>query len=188
MVYYFHKCQWNNAELIHQIEKILEVSEMTTGKSVAQHAEDSNEARQLLDEAWDRAKKAYKEAKEQADIVHKEAKKMAVDKEAKKAVDQAHKEAVKQAEKLRDAITQEAQAVFAGFWKQRDIDLQEATAKSKERSDQAKITYKEAKEQADIVHKEARKQAVNKEAGKEADQARKETVEQAKKDRDEATT
>jgi len=87
-----------NDELVNQIEKILEVSEMTTGKSAAQHGEASNEARQLLDEAWDRAKKAYKEAKEQADIVHKEAKKQAVDKEAEKESDQAHKEALKQAQ------------------------------------------------------------------------------------------
>ncbi|KPK21053.1 MAG: hypothetical protein AMJ70_07175, partial [Dehalococcoidia bacterium SG8_51_3] len=97
---------------------------MTTGKSVAQQAEASNEARQLLDEAWTRARKAYKEAKEQADIVYKEAKKVAVDKEAKKRADEAHKEAVKEAGKIRDAITYEAQAVFADFWKQRDIDLQ----------------------------------------------------------------
>jgi len=174
-------------ELVNQIEKILEVSKMTTGKSVAQQVIDSNEARKLLDEAWDRAKKVYKEAKEQVDIVYKEAKKLAVDKEAKKAADEAHKEAVKEAQKLRDAITNEAMAVFSGFWKQRDIDAQDAITRSKERGDQAKIAYKEAKKQADIVHKEAKEMAVDKEAGKAADQARKETVKQAKKDRDEAT-
>ena len=160
---------------------------MTTGKSAAQQVEDSNEARRLLDEAWVRAKKAYKEAKEQADIVYDRAKKLAVDKEAKKAVDQAHKEALKEAEKVRDAITQEAQAVFASFWKQRDIDSQEAIAKSKERTEQAKVAHKEAKEQADKVHREDKAQAVDKEAEKAADEARKEALEQAKKDYDEAT-
>jgi len=174
-------------ELVNQTEKTLEVSEMTTGKSAAHEAEASNEARKLLDDAWERAKKAYKVAKEQADIVYKEAKKMAVDKEAKKAVDEAHKEAVKQAEKVRDAITNEAQTAFGNFWKQRDVDSQEAITKSKERSDQAKIAHKEAKEQADIVHKEAKKIAVDKEAEKAADQARKEALNQAKKDYDETT-
>ena len=70
---------------------------MTTGKSGAQQAEASNEARKLLDEALDRAKKVYKEAK--------------------KRTDEAHKEAVKEAGKLRDAITNEAMVVFGDFWK-----------------------------------------------------------------------
>ena len=143
---------------------------------------------EVMWEVLARAQKAYEEAKKQADIVHKDAKKLAVDKEAKKAVDEAHKEAVKQAEKVRDAITQEAQAVFAGFWKQRDVDSQEATAKLKERTEQAKIVHKEAKEQADIVHKDAKKLAVDKEAEKAADETRKESRKQAQKDYDEATT
>jgi len=159
---------------------------MTTGKSVAQQVEDSNEARRLLDEAWDRAKKVYKDAKEQADIVYKEAKKLAVDKEAKKRADEAHKEAVKEAGKIRDAITNEAMVVFGDFWKQRDIDAQTAITRSKERGDQAKIAYKEAKKQAGMAHKEAKEQAVDREAKNAADQTRKETVKQAKKDYDEA--
>ena len=159
---------------------------MTTGKSAAQQAEASNEARKLLDDAWDRAKKVYKEAKEQADIVYNEAKKLAVDKEAKKRADEAHKEAVKEAEKLRDAITNEAMAVFSGFWKQKDIDSQEAITKAKESSGLAKKVYEEAKKQADIGHKEAKGQAVDKEAEKTADQARKEALKQARKDYDEA--
>jgi hypothetical protein len=163
-----------------------EVSKMTTGKSVAKQVEDANEARRLLDEAWDRAKKVYKEAKEQADVVYKEAKKIAVDKEAKKRADEAHKEAVKEAGKVRDAITSEAMAVFGDFWKQRDIDAQDAITRSKERGDQAKIAYKEAKKQAGIAHKEAKEQAVDKEARKAADQAHKEDNKQAKKDYEEA--
>ena len=47
--------------------------------------------------------------------------------------------------------------------------------------------YKEAKKQADIVHKEARKIAVDKEAKKAADEARKNAIEQAKKLRDAIT-
>jgi colicin import membrane protein len=159
---------------------------MTTGKSVEQQAAASVEARRLLDDAWARAKKVYKEAKEQADIVYKQAKKLAVDKETKKAADEAYKEAVKEAQKLRDAITNEAQAVFVDFWKQTEIDSQEAIAKSKERSDQAKTDYKEAKARVDIAHKEATGQAVDKEAKKAADEARKEALNQAKKDHDEA--
>ena len=164
---------------------------MTPEKSAAQQAEASIEARKLLDEAWDRANKAYKEAKKQADIVHKEAKKMAVDKEAKKAVDQAHKEAKKQAEKVRDAIVQEAQAVFSGFWKQREIASQKIITKAKERTEQAKQDYKEDKERADIYYKVAKKTAVDagdKEAKKAADQTYKESIKQAKKGRGDATT
>ncbi len=41
------------------------------------------DAKKVCDEAWKRAYQAYKEAKEQADIVHKEASKIAVNKEAK---------------------------------------------------------------------------------------------------------
>ncbi|HUS88170.1 MAG TPA: hypothetical protein VMW91_02180, partial [Desulfosporosinus sp.] len=105
---------------------------METGKSETQKPETHDEARKFLDEAWDRAKKVYKEAKEQADIVHKEAKKLAVDKQAKKAADEAHKEALEEVKKVRDAIVQEGQAVFSGFWKQSEIDSQEAITKAKE--------------------------------------------------------
>ena len=159
---------------------------MTTGKSVAQQVEDSNEARGLLDDAWSCAKKVYKDAKEQADIVHKEAKELVVDKEAKIRADEAHKKALKEAEKLRDAITQEAQAVFSDFWKQKDIDSQKVAVESKERTEQAKSAHKEAREQADKIHREVKAQAVDKEAKKAADQDRKEAHKQAKKDYDEA--
>jgi len=141
-----------------------------------------DEARKVLDDAWVRAKQVYKEAKEQADIVYKEAKKLAVDKQTKEAADKAYKEAVKEAEKLRDAITNEALAVFRGFWEQREKDSQEAITKSKESSDLAKKEFKEAKKQADIAHKEAKNQAVDKQAKDEADKAHKEARTQAKKD------
>ena len=177
-----------NDELVNQIEQIPGVFEMTTEKSAAQHAENSNEARILLDEAWDRAKKAHKEATKQAEIVYKEAKEMAGDKEARKAVDQAHKEAKKQVDKVRDAIVQEAHAVFSNFWKQREIDDQAAITSAKERTDQAKKDYKEDKERADIVYKEAKNTAVGKEAREAADQTHKESMKQAKKGRNDVTT
>ena len=146
----------------------------------------SIEARKVLDDAWDRAKKVYKEAKEQADIVYNEAKKLAVDKETKKRADEAHKEAIKAAATLRDAITNEAQSVFSNFWKQKELDAQMATTKSKERGDLAQKAYKDAKKQADIDHKEARGSAVDKEGNKAADQARTENLKKAKEDYDEA--
>ena len=62
-----------------------------------------------LDDVRNRAFKAYKEAKKQADIVHKEAKKLAVDKEDKKAADQAHKEAMEQAQTIRDKTKSQQQ-------------------------------------------------------------------------------
>jgi len=77
------------------------------------------EAKKVLDEAWDRATKVYKEAKLQADIVYEEARKAAVDDEARKRADAAHEEALKEARKVRDAITNVAQAVFIDFWKQK---------------------------------------------------------------------
>jgi hypothetical protein len=144
-----------------------------------------NEARKLLDDAWDGATKAYKAAKEQADIIYKEAKKMAVDKETKKRADEAHKEAIKAAEKIRDAITDEAQAVFSNFWTQKELSDQMAITKSKERSDLAQKTYKEAKNQADIDHKAAQGSANDKEGKKAADQARTETLKKAKEDYEE---
>lgn len=147
-----------------------------------------DEAREVLDDAWARAKQVYKEAKEQADIVYKETKKLAVDKESKKAADKAYKEAVKEAEKLRDAITNEALAVFRGFWDQKEKDTQDAIIESKERSDLAKKDFKEAKKQAGIAHKEAKNQAVDKGAKDEADKAHKEARTQAKKDYDETLT
>ena len=140
------------------------------------------EARKVLDDAWDGATKAYKVAKEQADIIYKEAKNLAVDKETKKRADEAHKEAIKAAEKVRDAITDEAQAVFSRFWKQKELNEQLAITKSKERSDLAQKTYKEAKKQADIDHKEAKVRADDKAGEKAADQARTETLNKAKED------
>jgi len=161
---------------------------METGKLEDKKAGTHDEARKVLDDAWVRAKQVYKEAKEQADIVYKETKKLAVDKQAKEAADKAYKEAVKEAEKLRDAITNEALAVFRGFWDQKEKDTQEAITKSKERSDLAKKTYKEAKKQADIAHKDAKEQAVDKQAKDEADKTRKEAGKQAKRDYDETLT
>jgi len=140
------------------------------------------EARKVLDDAWDGATKAYKVAKEQADTIYKEAKKLATDKETKKRADEAHKEAIKAAEKVRDAITDEAQAVFSRFWKQKELNDQLAITKSKERSDLAQSTYKEAKKQADIDHKEAKVRADDKAGEKAADQARTETLNKAKED------
>ena len=159
---------------------------METGEAGAPKAKTHDEARALLDEAWDRATKAYKVAKEQADIVHKEAKKIAVDKEARKRADEAHEEAVNEAKKVRDAITYVAQAVFTDFWTQREVAAQDAIVESKGRSDLAKKVYKEAKEQADIDHREAKKQAVDSQAKTEADATHKEAGRQAKQDYDDA--
>jgi len=145
------------------------------------------EAKRVCDETWKRADKAYKEAKEQADIVHKEAKKIAVDKEATKAADEAHKNAIEQAKKLRDAIISEAMAVFRTSYDKADADYLETTAKTRAAIKDADEIYKEAKNQADIAHKEAKKQAVDKQAKKEADEAYKKAIEQAKQSRDEAT-
>ena len=54
--------------------------------------------------------------------------------------------------------------------------------------DRAGEAYKEAKKQADIVHKEAKSIAADKQAKKAADTAHKESMEQAKKDFEEADT
>ena len=145
-----------------------------------------NEARRILDDAWDRSTKVYKEAKKQADIVYNEAKKLAVDKETKKRADEAHKEAIKAAATVRDAITDEAQAVFSNIWTKRDLDAKMAISRSKERGDLAQKAYKDAKKQADIDHKEAKGGAVDKEGNKAADQARTENLKKAKEDYDEA--
>ena len=145
------------------------------------------EASRIADEAWDRAYKAYKEAKKQADIVHKEAKKIAVDKQAKNEADKAHKEALEQAKKLRDSITGEAMVVFRSSYDQATADYIETTTKSREAIEHADEACKEAIKQADIVYKEAKKQAVDKQAKKEADEAHKKAIEQAKQVRDEAT-
>ena len=80
-------------------------------------AQTHEEARQLRDEAWERAGKVYKEAKEQADVVYEAAKKLATDKEGLQRADEAHAEALKQAKKLRDAISGVADSVFADFWR-----------------------------------------------------------------------
>ena len=159
---------------------------MNTEETETRKPADFNEARALLDDAWDRAKKVYKEAKEQADIVHKEAKNAAVDKEGKKRADEAHKEAMQEAKKVRDSIVNVAQAAFTEFWRQKDADTQDAITKSKERSELAHKTHAEVKEQADIDHRKAMSKAGDSQARKEADETRKETLKQAKKDYDEA--
>jgi len=158
---------------------------MEAGEVGTQKAKTHDEARRLLDDAWARANKAYKEAKEQADIVYEEVKKVAADKEAKQRADDAHKEALKEAKKVRDAITAVAQSVFTDFWRQQDIDAQDAAAKSKERGDLAQKVYKETKEQANVLHEEAKKTAVDGAARKQADEAHQEAVKQAKKVYDE---
>jgi len=145
-------------------------------------------AREVLDEAWDHAQKAYKEAKKQAGIVHEEAKKLAVDKQAKKEADEAYKEAVKQAKRDSDAITGEAQRAFSINYEQSLKDRQDTITKSKERTDRATKAYNEAKKQADIVHREAKEQAVDKQTKKEASEAHKEAVKQADKDYHETIT
>ena len=48
------------------------------------------------------ADEAYKEAKQQADVVYEDAKKMAVDKQAKNEADKAYKETIEQAKQVRD--------------------------------------------------------------------------------------
>ena len=159
---------------------------METGESGTQKTATYNEAKKLLDEAWARSAKVYKEAKEQADILHEAARKIATDKDARKRADEAHDEALKEAKKVRDAITNVAQSVFTESWVQRDVELKDATARTQERSDLAQKTYREAKDRAAATHREAKTQAVDKEAGKAADQARKEAETQAKQDYDEA--
>jgi hypothetical protein len=168
-----------------QAVSIKEALEMETGKQGTQKAAAFD--RKVLEEAHQRAGKAYQEAKKQADIVYEAAKKLAVDKAAKQEVDKAHKEAIKQAEKVRDAIINEGMALFTATWKQHEIDSAEAIIKSKERGEEAARAYKEAKKQADIVHKEAKKQAGDKSARQEADKAHKETMQQAEKDHKDAT-
>ena len=159
---------------------------METGKQGTQKAVAFD--RKVLEEAHQRAGKAYQEAKKQADIVYEEAKKLAVDKAAKQEVDKAHKEAIKQAEKVRDAIINEGMVLFTATWKQSEKDVEEAITKSKERGDLAQKDYKEAKKQADIVHEGAKKQAGDKTARQEADKAHKEAVKKAEKDYKDATT
>ena len=159
---------------------------MDTEETGIRKPADFNEARALLDDAWDRAKKVYKETKEQADIVHKEAKRVAVDKEGKKRADEAHKEAVQEAKKARDSIVNVAQAAFTEFWRQQDADTQDAAARAKERSALAQKTHEEAKEQADIAHREAMSQAEDGQARKKADDVRKEARKQAKQAYDES--
>ncbi len=144
------------------------------------------EAKRVCDEAWKRAYQAYKEAKEQADIVHKQASKIAVDKQAKKVADEAHKNAIEQAKKLRDAIVAEAMVVFRSSYDQATADYLEAATKTQAAIKDADEAYKESKKQAEIVYNEAKKRAVDKQAKKEADEAYKKAMEQAKQVRDEA--
>ena len=143
------------------------------------------DARMLLDDAWARAAKVYKESKEQADIVYDAAKKVAVDKEARRRADEAHKQAVKEAKKASDAITSVALAVFSDFWKQHDMDVKEALAKSEERARLAQKAYKGAKMQADLLHEEAKRTATGGADTKQADETYKETMRQARKVHDE---
>lgn len=137
------------------------------------------EIRKVLDEAYRRADMACKETKKQADIVYEEARKLAVDKLAKEKADKAHKEAVKQSEKVRDAIRNEALAVFVANYAQSDKDYQDDIIKSKERIELARKTYQEARKQADIIYKEAKKLAIDKQAKEEADKAYKEAKKKA---------
>ncbi len=90
---------------------------MDAGETGAQQSQTHAEAKRLRDNAWVLATKAYKEAKAQADIVYDEAKKAAVDREARNRVDAAYEEAIAEAKKVRDAITNVADAVFAEFWR-----------------------------------------------------------------------
>lgn len=75
------------------------------------------EARKLLDDAWERSGQVYREAKAQADAVYESAKKLAGDKESMQRADEAHAKALKEAKALRDAITGVAESVFADFWR-----------------------------------------------------------------------
>jgi hypothetical protein len=162
------------------------------GKSEAeQQALDTKEkghtgAKKVSDEAWERAYKAYKEGKKQANIVYKEAKKIVVDRQAKKEAGKAYKKAIEQAKKLRDAIIAEATVVFRFSYDKADADYLETQIKSRAAIKDADETYKEANNQADIVYKEAKKRAVDKQAKKEANEAYKKAIEQAKQVRDEA--
>ena len=158
---------------------------MEAGKSGTQKAAAYD--RKVLEEAHERAGKAYQEAKKQADMVYEAAKKLAVDKTTKQEVDKAHKEAIKEAEKVRDAIINEGMVLFTATWKQSEKDAEEAITKSKERGDLAQKDYKEAKKQADTVYKEAKKIAVDKQAKNVADEAYKKALEQASQARYEAT-
>ncbi len=145
------------------------------------------EAKRVCDEAWKRAYQAYKEVKEQADIVHKEASKIATDKQAKKVADEAHKNAMEQAKKVRDAIVAEAMVVFRASYDQATAEYAETTAKTQVAIKDADEAYKEAKNQAEITYKEAKKHALDKQAKKEADEAYKKAIEQAKQVRDDIT-
>jgi len=166
--------------------RIREVCEMGMEEGGVEKTKTYEEARKLLDEAWTRSAKVYKEAKEQADILYESARKLAVDKDARNRADEAHKEALTEAKRVRDAITNVAQSVFTGSWAQRDLEAKRAATELQERSDLAQKAYKEAREQANVVHKEAKKQAVDKQSEKAADEAHKEADRRAKKDYDDA--
>jgi hypothetical protein len=146
------------------------------------------EAKKVCDEAWKRAYQAYKEAKEQADIVYKQASKIAINKEAKKAADEAHKVATEQAKKVRDAIVAEAMVVFRCSYDQATADYLETSAKTQKAIKDAEEAFKESKKQAELAYKDAKKGAADKDAKKAADESFKKAMEQAKQVRDEATT
>jgi hypothetical protein len=146
------------------------------------------EAKRVCDEAWKHAYQAYKEVKEQADIVYKQASKIAVNKEAKKAADEAHKMALEQAKKVRDAIVAEAMVVFRSSYDQATADYLETTTKTQKAIKDAEETFKEAKKQAELTYKDAKKGAADKDAKKAADETFKKAMEQAKQVRDKATS
>jgi hypothetical protein len=159
---------------------------MATDETGTEKTKTYVESKQLLDDAWQRALKLHKEAKQDADAVYAAAKKAAPDKEARKRVDQAHDEALKEATRLRDAITTLAQTAFTDSFRQRDLEAKDAVAKSKERVDLAQKTYSEAKVQMDKDHREAKTQAVDSEGRKSADAAHKEAEKRAKEQLGEA--
>jgi hypothetical protein len=142
-------------------------------------------ARELCDEASERAKMACEAAIKQANIVYEKATKMADDDQSRKEAAKAYEEAVKKAEEVRHTIEWEAQVVLTHTWVQNTKDYQEALAKSKERLAGAKKTCDEAKNQASIAFEEAKKSADGKQA-KEAAKAYKKAIEQAEKDYHEA--
>jgi len=145
------------------------------------------EAKQLLDDAWQRATKLHKQAKQEADAVYAQAKKAAPDKDARKRVDEAHDEALKEATRVRDSITNLAQVAFQDSWIKRGLETRDAAARSKANSDLAQNAYDETKVQMDKDHREAMKQAVDSEGRKSADAAHKEAGKRAKEQLDKAT-
>jgi hypothetical protein len=117
-------------DIIPQRRYAMETKELQAQRKALEEAK--KQADKILKDGLKRAEEVCKEAKKQADIVYKEAKKLAVDKAAKEVADKAHKEALKEAERVRDAITNEVWAVWHASYDQRAEDLEKAIAKSKE--------------------------------------------------------